>query len=100
MPEGEDMKNKQRFKALTYAILSLQFTRDKDGTPEFVITSNMEDEARDSVNIFTGVDELMFARNLVRASNCTARELAFLCKFFRHVEKEMELMLPAKEAVK
>jgi len=68
------------------ALLSLQFYRDKDHTPNFLITSNPEQEGRD---IFTGIDRLIFAQNLTESPLVSAGELIFLCDFFDAVRREL-----------
>lgn len=74
------------------AILSLQFYRDKEGTPNFLVTSNPESD-NDRVNLFTGVDELIFARNLALDNSMSIKELTFLCSFFERVRYELQLIV-------
>lgn len=86
------MSNKKPFehKARRDAILSIQFYRDKEGTPAMLISSNPEPEkeAREfSSNSF------LFARNLINCELLCFRDLVNLIQMFEYAKKEMGIKL-------
>ncbi len=83
----EELKPRRRYRAKIFAILSLQFYRDKQGTPNFLVTANPR---KDGEYAFTGVDKLIFAKEIARSELVSKEELLFLCKFFETVRKELE----------
>lgn len=88
-------KNK-KYPARRYALLSLQYDRDPQGTSRLTVTSNPENE-EDIKNVFHSMDKYVIARQLVRQSCVNATELSFLCEFFDEVRRELQLLVgPAK----
>lgn len=79
-------QNKKRHYPLREAELSLQFYRDKNGTGNFLITSNPEIEGKD---FCSGMDAYIFARNLVGSPLVSFAELKFFCDFFDEVRKRL-----------
>ena len=80
-------RKKKYLLARPKAEFSLQFWRDKQGTPNFTITSNPTEEGKD---FCTGIDEYIFARNLIESGQFSDTELNFLVRFFNKVKKEKE----------
>lgn len=85
---------KKKLSARRYADLSLQFYRDKEGTPNFLITSNEQEEGK---TFCTGVDSYIFARNLVNSNLICLSDLAFLCDFFDRARKEALMKLDKQD---
>lgn len=70
---------KKLLAARRYADLSLQFYRNKEGTPGFSITSNLQPDSR---KFCTSIDQSIFAQNLVECELLSISDVAFLCDFF------------------
>lgn len=81
------MKAKKVYRAKSVAELSLQFYRDREGTPNFLITCNPSVEGKD---FCTGIDVIIFAENLIDSGRCSVNELMFFCKMFDIVRAKLE----------
>lgn len=82
------MKKEKRVRARAYADLSLQFYRDKEGTPNFLITSNKTEKP-----LHTGIDTLIFAKSMAESDQVSASEFVWFCDFFRKVSEELAIKL-------
>ena len=71
-----------KYKPLENAELSLQFYRDKEGTPNFMVTSNLDDNNWP----MTGVDLLIFARNFADDGLVDKKHKLEICRLFRKAE--------------
>lgn len=80
-------KKKITYPARRDAELSFQFYRNKDGAPNFLLTSN---PAVDGKDFCTGIDKLIFAENLVNSPLVSINEIAWLCDFFDRVRTEVK----------
>lgn len=81
------MKSKKYYKAKVNADLSLQFYRDNEGTPNFLITCNPPVDGKD---FHTGLDTIIFAENLIDSGRCSINELLFFCKLFDIVRAKLD----------
>jgi len=79
------MSKKKKIAARRYADLSFQFYRDKEGTPNFLITRNESDDGRP---FYTAIDTYIFAGDLVNSALINIKDLAFLCDFFEKARAE------------
>lgn len=77
-------KTKNPTAAKRYANLSLQFWRDKEGTPNFTVTYN---PLKGDKYLFTPVDGMIFAENLVKSNLIQQKDLHVLRSFFNEVTK-------------
>lgn len=86
------MAKKKKLKALSNALLSFQFLRDKEGTPKFVITSNLPEgaESGGSKYLFTGMDCKIFGVNFARDTLTDRAEKDWLCAFFDACKMTLE----------
>lgn len=91
---SKKIEKKKYFKPLQKAELSLQFTRDAEGTPKFVITSNPK---KNGEPFCTGIDALIFAKNFIDNDLTDLKEKQFLCAFFANVKNYLDKQEESKE---
>lgn len=77
-------KTKKPNAAKRYANLSMQFWRDKEGTPNFTVTYN---PLKGDKYLFTPVDGMIFAENLVKSNLIKPKDLHVLRSFFSEVSR-------------
>ncbi len=79
-------KKRKPIAAKRFALLSLQFWKDKDGTPSLLVTSNPEENGKNIFSSEWGVNSGVLARQLVKDNTLLGdQEKRWLVDFFEQV---------------